>query len=149
MGHQNRLGSSARKELTTCEEFVCNGAQSVDVGPMVDLRVRSSLLWSHVGWCTQCHTHRGELIGSGGVTDRLRHAKIRHQCMTSPEKNVLRLDVPMNESEGMGLREGIGHISENSNGLSNGELTLSDQPFPERTALYIRHDVEKEAVCLS
>src|SRR5262245_3570496 len=69
--------------------------------------------------------------------------------MATLEKNVLRLDVAMNDVQCMRSRECVGDLARNANGIGHGELLLTLEPCAQRLAGDKRHDVIQQATCVS
>ena len=66
--------------------------------------------------------------------------------MTAGEKNVLGLDVAMDDVMGVGMAQGVSDFQGDLDRIVDRELALAFQPVPERFALDEGHDIEEESI---
>jgi hypothetical protein len=69
--------------------------------------------------------------------------------MATGEEDVLRFDVAVDHAVPMGHGQRFGDLSEKADGFRNGKFSGTGEPFPERLALHIGHDVVEESFSLS
>ena len=96
MGRQHLLRRDADKGRTTGQQLVGQDPDGIDVGPVVDIRLRCGLLRRHVAGRSQRHTGRRDGIAAvSRVAQRLGHSEIRYLWMPPGQQHVVRLDVAM------------------------------------------------------
>jgi hypothetical protein len=117
---------------------------------MIDVRIGGGLLRGHV-----CRRADGDARGreslrcSARFADRLRHAEVGHQDMTSGEQHVVGFDVPMDYAACVRVGKCVRDLAQEPNRLGNGELPLPCQPGAQGFAVDERHDVIEETVGVS
>ena len=69
--------------------------------------------------------------------------------MTRLEQNVRWLDVAVDHSPVVRVRQGVGHFSRDPERLLNGKRSLSRQPILQRLSLHVRHHEVQESIRLA
>ena len=87
----------------------------------------------------------GQLV-AGASSGRAGDPEVGDQRVTAGEQDVLRLDVPMDDTGRVGVVECLRHLAGQADRLVNAELGLPTQPLAQRFALHVRHDVPEHAV---
>ena len=146
---QNRLGIRPGVGRLTGEHLVEHAAEGVDVGARIDVPLGRGLLRTHVLGSAQAESALGQLL-IRFARERSSDPEVRNQGMVSAGKpsvtgrraakqDVLWLDVAMNHSALVGIVESVGHFHGDAQRVTHRELTLSQQPAPQRLALDVRH----------
>ena len=127
-------GAGAGKRRLTDEHLVEDTAERVDVGARVELGA-ASLFRAHVGR----RPHADARLCQRAGADRARDAEVGDEGMPVGEQNVLRLDVPVNDSAAVGVVERGGNLPRDPDGFVHGDLALAIQPVAQAFALDKRH----------
>ena len=128
------------------QHLVQDHAESVDVGPRVEVVVAGRLLRTHVLGRAQTHARPGQPGLAVTVTRGQRDAEVGHQRPAIVKQHVVRLDVAVDHALAVGIVQRGGDLAGDANGLADGQLGFPAQPGAERFALDVGHDVEDRAV---
>ena len=128
----------------TRQQFIQYRAERVDVGAVVDVRVRRRLLRRHVVRRAQRQTRLRE-PPTGRGAHRQRNAEVRDIRATVTQENVFRLDVPVNDTLVVRVLQRVRYLGGDIQCLVDAELLLAIELLPERFSFYVRHDVVQEA----
>jgi hypothetical protein len=131
------------------EHLVAHDAERVDVESSIEVRIGCRLFRRHVGRSAQRDSRRGELLASRRFGDCLGDAKVHDHRVATGEQDVLGLDIAVDHAVPMGHGQRLGDFPQESYGFGNRKLTGAGEPFPERLALHVRHDVVEKSVSLS
>ena len=83
---------------------------------------------------------------SAGLLDGERDAEVRDARVCALEEDVLRLDVAVNDPELVRIRERIGNLARDADGVVDGELLLAVEACAQRLACHERHYIVEEPV---
>ena len=120
----DRLDRRTRERRLAGQHLVQYAAQRVQVAAPIEIVVARRLLGTHVGRCPNGDAGSRERFGPGGA-DGSRDAEIRDDRVAALEQNVLRLDVPMDDTACVRVAEGVGHFSRDAERVIDGELALA------------------------
>ena len=140
VGREDGLRAFAVERGPTCQHLVRHASHGVDVRAMIDIGIPRRLLWRHVGRRPHRHARRGQIAplirrrGHGFC-----HTEIRHERVFCGQQHVVRLDVAMDDPVLVRKRECVNHVPDQTNGISDRQLTRARQPGPQRLALDERH----------
>src|SRR6185295_2042262 len=140
-GNECLSGSSSERRLSR-EHLVEDAAEAVDVAASVDVGIRHPLLWTHVRRRTQRYTRRCQLLRSecaGGA----RNPEIGEESLPVLDKDVLRLDVAVDDSVAMRMIERACDLAGDAQRFVERELSLAIELGPQRFPLDVRHDIEQ------
>src|SRR5688500_20306223 len=102
---------------------------------MIHGLVAHRLLWRHVLRRAERHPGLGHPAAS-----RLLHgecnAEAREQRAAVAKEDVFGLDVAMDDAVAMRVREGVGGITGNADGIADGQLPLAIEAGTQRLSLY-------------
>ena len=101
------------------QHLIHDAAETVDIRPPVDARLRSRLLGAHVDGCADGDARRGQPLAAR-LRDRPRDPKIHHDCALSHEQDVLGLDIAVHHVVRMGVAERFRHIGRDEQRILEG-----------------------------
>ena len=113
---------------------------------MVGIGICRCLLGGHVGRRTECHARGGELLAAGGFADGFGHTEIHHQRMTPRDHDVVGLDVAMDHSLLVRVRQSVYHFAKNLYRFGYWELAFFLDSLAQGFAPDVGHDVVEEPV---
>ena len=125
------------------EHFVREYAERVHIHPMVDVRIRHDLLWSHVGGRAKRHARGSDarLARRGRCAHRPRHAEIRHDGVPPHEQHVVGFDVPVHDPLLVRVRQCVAHIAQDGDGVGDRQSAFAVEPIAQRMPGLVGHDV--------
>ena len=129
------------------KHFVQHATERIDVCPSIHFFLAKRLLRRHVGRCAERET--GLRKRRSGRFHRSRNAKIRDKRMPVGEQNVLWLDVAMNDTVLVRIRQRVGHLTGVVEGGGDRERTIAPHSRPQGLAIHERHEVVEEPVDLA
>jgi len=144
MGREHRLGAQAGKGRLPHQHLVRHRAEGVEIGALIDVRLGGSLLRSHVGRGAEGEAERGQRAGAGGLAHRFGDAEVGDEGVPSGEQDVVRLDVPVNHPLAVGIRESVDHLTQDSYGFGDRQLTTLGELGAQRFALDEGHGVPEQ-----
>ena len=130
------------------EHLIQHAPEGVEVAASVQHPAARGLFGAHVVRRAKSQPGLGEALASRGV-DGPGNAEIGDQRVSRGEQDVLRLDIPVQNSGSMGEGQGLRHLANDTDGLVRRELHFAGEPRPERLALYVRHRVVEHALGLT
>ena len=116
---------------------------------MVHVRVARGLFRCHVRRRADGHPDTRHRRLTPRIRERLGDPEIHHQCVPVREQDVVGLHVAVHDAASVGVRERVGHIAQDRQGLREGQGTGPCHTVPQRLALDVRHDVVGESVALT
>ncbi len=136
----DRLRRRADERRLSGEHLVGHNAECVDVGAVIDVALAHGLFGRHVlrraqGDSRLCHALSTRLL------DGERDAEVGDECVAVLEKNVLRLDVPMNDSTRVRVRQRVRDFARDAHRVGDRQLTLALEAGAQRFAFDERHHV--------
>ena len=124
-----------------------HAGQTVHVASSINFAA-VGLLRTHVPGGTQDEARTGEsLFLVGGK--RGCYPEIGDNCVSVGNENVVRLDVPMNDTIPMRVIERVGNFARQADGDIEWDVSLSLQPRAQTLAFQKRHHIEQVSCCLS
>ena len=105
--------------------------QSVDVHPMIEVRIGGRLFRGHVRRRAQRNAGGRQRLASSRLRDRLRYAEIRHQRVAAPQHDVLGLDVAVHYAVRVGLGQRVHHVAEDAHRVRDWQRALPGEPVAE------------------
>ena len=141
----NRARPAERHD--TREHFVDDAGQAIEIAATVH-GIAGALLWAHVG--DRAHGEAGVRETSpAGSTDRTRDSEVAHEGVSFGEKDVLGLDVAVDDVVRVRVSERIRDLAGKTNRLAHGELLFTRDAPAQRLAGDVRHDVVQRTVALA
>ena len=122
------------------EHLVQHTAEGVEVAPAIEAPLSHGLLGAHVMRGAEPQAGLGQVLGVE-LPDGAGNAEIRDSRMATGKEDVLRLDVPVHHAVRVGVRQGIGHVPCDPDGLRDRQLALPIHASAQRSALGERHGV--------
>lgn len=147
MGGENAVRRVTCEGCVSRDHLVGHHSQGIEIGGGAGVGVRSHLFGGHVCRGTDGHPRGGELrvpvpFAAGGHCAG--HSKIHDQGVASREHDVLGFDVAMHDAEPVRRTQGIGDITQDSEGVLDGERPLPRESGAQRLSLDVGHGVEEE-----
>ena len=122
------------------EQFPENAPERVQVRPPVEVVPRHGLFGAHVGGGPVYHATLGE-PQSGRRSGRRRDPEIVELRARGAAKDVLGLEVAMNDSGGMGIRKRLAQVERDAHDGWHAEERLPLEHGAERFVRHVRHDL--------
>ena len=148
MPSQHRSGRQAGEWRLAGQHLVEHAGQTVEVAPPVHLSLSGGLLRAHIGRRAEREAGLGESL-SPGCVHRSRNAEISDHRLLSLEQDVLRLDVPVDDSLPVRVRERRRDVLTDPERRSHRQLFLAHQALAQRFALDEGHRVPELSSALS
>ncbi len=139
-----RVGAGERRLAR--QHLERHAAERVQVGGRPD-GVAHRLLGAHVGRRADRHAGLRELLA--GLGGGARDAEVGHQGVAAREQDVLRLDVAVDDAEGVGRAERVRHLVGDLQRVVHRQHGLARDAVAQRLARDERHHVVEEAVRLA
>jgi hypothetical protein len=127
------------------EHLVQEARETVLIAPPVEVALRHRLLGTHVEGRTEGDPALSQLL-LGTRRECSRNSEVGHNGMPVLEKNVLRLDVAMDQAAAVRVVECVGDLTGDADGLVDRQLMLAVHPRAKRLAFDEGHDVIEQAV---
>ena len=141
----DRLRRRARVRRLTCQHFVCQRTERIDVGARIDHAVARCLFRRHVLRRAERQPRLRHALPAR-LAHRQRDPEVGHHRLPMLKEDVLRLQVAMDDAVLMRIVERARNRDGDAYRLVNGELTLAVEPVPQRLALDVRHHIVQESV---
>ncbi len=141
LGHQELLERGPLERPLPGKQLVGQHARRVDVGPVIELAVAGGLLRRHVAGGPQGDSHPGNRHSGGSAGEGLGDPEIGNQRAPSHQKDVVRLDVAMDDPRLMGVGQRVGHVDHDPPHFVDRQRPLPLQPGPQGIAPDERHGV--------
>jgi hypothetical protein len=125
------------------EHLVQYAAKAVDVAAFVDLLGARRLFRTHVPHRAERHPGPGQTLTTR-CTHSTRDAEVRDDRLASGKQHVLRLDVAVDDTIGVGVAERTRDLLGNPDRLVERESSFFRQPDPERWPVDEWHDVVQQ-----
>jgi hypothetical protein len=122
------------------EHLVQDHAEAVDVGSRVEVALARRLFRAHVRRSAHRQPGLRQPLLAGGA-DRARDAEIGEDGLVALEQDVLRLDVAVDHSVGVGVVQRAQHLAGDLKRVIDGKLALPVKPLTEALPIYVRHGV--------
>ena len=146
------LGGPSLERRISGEHLEPDYSERIDVRPMVRRRICRSLLGRHIRECAERYSARSEgatAILPSGVGQRLGNTEISDDRCVAGEHDVLRLDVTMNNTVCVRIRQRRGDVPEYPQCVGDRQLALSGKPCAKRFTFDERHREERQPVGLA
>jgi len=121
---EDLLGRHPGEGRASGQHLVGHDAEGVDVRPLVDVLLRRRLLRRHVGRRAERHAHGGHVLATGRLAERLGHAEVHHQRVAARQHHVVGLDIAVHDPARVGVRQRVGHLTQDANRVGNRQLAL-------------------------
>ena len=138
---EDHLRCRAHEHGAAREQLVRDSTYSVDIHPLIHMRIGRRLLRRHVRRGAERDTGRRELFPTGCLAHCLGHTEIRDQRMAATEQDVLGLDVAMDHPVHMRFGQRIDDIANDPHGVANRQLPFLGQLVAQRLPFHVGHDV--------
>ncbi len=135
------------ERLLPREHLVADDGERVDVGAGVEVALADQLLGRHVADRADGHPGVGEsraAVRRRRAHRRARDAEVGEHRVPFLEEDVRGLDVAVDDPHAVREPEGVRHLAQDVQRLTDGEPAVAFQAMLERLALHERHDVVVE-----
>ena len=132
----------------SCEHLVGDGAERVDVAAPIDHAVTRGLLGAHVLRGAETQARLRDTL-SARSRDREGNAEIGDDRLPVLKKDVLGLEIAMNDAVLVCIVERSGDGDGDAHGVVHRQLTLTIEAMPQALALDEGHDIEEQPVRLA
>ena len=114
---------------------------------MIDVRIRSGLLWRHVSRRTQCDAERSQSprVGTARGAQRLGDSEVGNDSGSARYENVFRLDVTVYDACLVRIRQRRRDLPQYANRFRNRKLSALRQSRAQLIATNKRHRVIRKA----
>jgi hypothetical protein len=138
---------TAGKRWLTGQHLEQHAGQRILIAATIDFLVAARLLGAHVSRRADRETRQRARLGRS-FFDRARDAEVGHQRLAFLQQDVLRLDIAMQDVAPVGVIERRRHGPGDRHRLVDVEALDVAQPFAQRGACDIRHDVVEQWRCV-
>jgi hypothetical protein len=105
VGCQRLLSGPTRERRPPRDELVAHNSEGVEIDPMIHAGIGRRLLRCHVGRSAKRDASCSELLPSRRLADRLGHAEVRYQRVSSREHHVVGLHIAVHHAMRVRVRE--------------------------------------------
>ena len=132
---------------TPCQQLIEQAAERVEIRASIDVRLAKRLLGTQIQWRPDHDAGGRETFAAlrGIHGDGAGYTEVREQRAARMAEHVFRLEVAVDDSLAVRVREGFRKIGHDGYGIRDGQSVLAVEPMPQRLALYQWHH-EKHAV---